>query len=430
MILFRLAFRNIFRHRTRSLITLCGIAFGSVAIIFIGGFFQDSLDKMRDGYIKGHTGHFQLYKQGFFAKGAAKPFDFLIEQPQEIAAQIAKIPGVRHVAQRILFAGLLGTGETSTSCFVQGVQPEYEVTINQQQFVGNDSSDTFIKMAVKAQLRAGLVISKGQGLSKEQEYGIVLGQGLAASIAAHVGDNLTLMTNTVGGSINAIDVKVQGIFYTASKDFDDRAIRILLPTAQKLLNTDAVQALVVLLEDAADEETFEKQLQELLNNHSWELEIKSWKALNDFYVKTEILFWNYYSVVILVVCVIVILSIFNTMNMSVLERTTEIGTVMALGMKPQVVVRLFLYEGLILGILGGVLGLVLGAAVIAISHTVGIPMPAPPGASFGWLATPVIVPSEMLRAFVLSVAISSLSGLYPAYKASRMEIAQALRHVL
>jgi putative ABC transport system permease protein len=134
--------------------------------------------------------------------------------------------------------------------------------------------------------------------------------------------------------------------------------------------------------------------------------------------------------VILVVCVIVILSIFNTMNMSVLERTTEIGTVMAMGMRPTIVVRLFLYEGLVLGLIGGALGLILGAAVVKLAAAVGIPMPPPPGATMEWLSTPALVPMAMIRSFVLSVMIAAISGIYPAYKASRMEIAQALRHVL
>ena len=431
MTLFRVAARNVFRHRTRSLITLMGIAFGCVAIVFIGGFFEDSLGKMRNGYIHGHTGHLQIYRKGFYEKGSSKPFRYLIENPAEIIGEITRYGEVRRVMQRLQFAALLGTGETSAPCFGQGVEPEYEASIIEAEYsTGGSRRSTELNIARKGPLETGTVIRAGRALSSERPFGAILGQGLAAGVGAGEGDSLILMANTVGGAINAYDVSVDGIFYTGSKVFDDNALRLPLATAQKLLGTEAVQALVVLLHDTSAVGAVGAKLEQLFRERGWDLELKTWRELNDFYVKTEVLFWNYYQVVIAVVCIIVVLSVFNTLNMSVLERTTEIGTIMAMGMKARLVVRLFLYEGFVLGIVGGVLGMLLGVVVVLLVGQIGIPMPPPPGATMNWISNPVLVPAEMLRAFLLSVVIASLSGLYPAYKASRMEIAQALRHVL
>ena len=124
----RLAFRNIFRHRTRSVITLSAIAFGGIALIFVGGFFANILHRMREEYIKAHTGHLQVYRKGFVEHGRRTPFDYLIDQPQTIISLVQHIPGVTTVASRLEFSGLLSTGETSVSCLGQGVEPRNEPT--------------------------------------------------------------------------------------------------------------------------------------------------------------------------------------------------------------------------------------------------------------------------------------------------------------
>jgi putative ABC transport system permease protein len=131
----------------------------------------------------------------------------------------------------------------------------------------------------------------------------------------------------------------------------------------------------------------------------------------------------------LVIVIVAVLSIFNTMNMAVIERTTEIGTIMALGTKPRGVLWLFLCEGLALGAIGGLIGLVAGTAIVLAVRHVGIPMPAPPGATMSWVSEPMWVASAVLSAFLLAVVTAGISSLYPAYKASRMEIADALRRV-
>jgi putative ABC transport system permease protein len=141
------------------------------------------------------------------------------------------------------------------------------------------------------------------------------------------------------------------------------------------------------------------------------------------------LFNRFFLILKIVIAIIVILSIFNTMNMAVLERVNEIGTIMALGTKKRGVLKLFLCEGIALGIIGGIIGVILGIIVTKFISSVGIVMPPAPGITFTWLSRPMIVPSAIVFAFVLSFITAVVSSLYPAYKASRLEIADALRHV-
>ena len=419
MMTLNLAIRNIFRHRTRSLITISAIAFGATAVIFVGGFFEDILYKMQESYIKAHTGHLQIYRRGFFEKGNAQPFDFLIEQPENLVPLIGRMPGIRSVARRIQTAGLLSTGENTVSCFAQGVEPALEPATKLAD-VGLSGRDDA--------LTGGSVIEHGEPLDENEPYQVVLGRGLAAGIGAKTGDDLILVAHTVGGSINALDVKVRGIFFTSSKPFDDYALRLPLTTAQQLLQTEAVQALVVLLDRTDHTDEIRNQLARLFAQRQLDLDIKTWYELNDEYTKAKEFLWRMFIILKIVVAIIVVLSIYNTMNMAVLERITEIGTLMALGTKRSGVWRLFLYEGAALGLIGGSLGLLIGVIFTLIIQRIGIPMPPPPGATMSWHSTPVIVLSSMWFALWLSVVTALVSSFHPAYKASRLGIAEALRH--
>lgn len=422
MITLKIAKRNIFRHKTRSIITLSAIAFGCVAIIFVGGFFDDIFYKMRESYIMAHTGHIQVFKNGFFEKGTAKPFDYLIDNPQGITSLINKVKGIRFITSRLEFSGLISTGENTISFVGQGIEPKNERSI----FSGEVKN---LKEATKNLiLGGGTIIEQGNPLEPDDTYKVILGKGLASGIEAKPQDNIVLLTNTVNGSINALDVSVKGIFFSSSKGFDDHFLRLPLTTAQKLLHTESVQSLIILLNKTQDTMIVKKELQSLFQQNKLDLEIKTWDELNDFYVKTVQLFNKFFLIIKLVVAIIVILSIFNTMNMAVLERISEIGTIMALGTKRRNVLKLFIYEGAILGIFGGIIGIISGALITTLVSYIGITMPPPPGASMYWLSEPKVVPSVLLFSFILSVITSVISSLYPAYKASRLEIANALRY--
>jgi putative ABC transport system permease protein len=158
------------------------------------------------------------------------------------------------------------------------------------------------------------------------------------------------------------------------------------------------------------------------------VEVTPWWALADFYNKTVELFSKQLGVVRFIVAVIIVLSISNTMVMAVLERTWEIGTSMALGVPRRSILALFLVEGLLLGVLGGAIGLALGAAVAALLSAVGIPMPPPPGMAHGFTGGVLFTPAIAAGAFAIAVATTLAASVYPARKASRLPIVDALRH--
>lgn len=403
--IFRIAFRNIFRNKIRTGITLAAIAFGGISLILVGGFIHDIFEQLREATIHSQLGHLQVYREGFYEKGSAQPFQYMIPEPETVREKVSKLPGVAFVTPRVEFPGLLSSGETTTSFLARGVDPALEKRLGT--FVG---------------------IAQGEHLSADDPFGVILGRGLAASIGVKVGDNVTLLTNTKAGSINAIQVRVRGLFYTFYKEYDDRALMLPIRTAHELLYHDGVQGLVVVLNRTEETEAARKKLGEMFRNESRPLEIKSWNELAEYYQKAVDLYSRQFNVIKAIIIIVVILSIGNTMSMSIYERTGEIGTVMAIGSRRLSVLRMFMIEGLILGVVGGVVGLVLGVVLAQIISAIGIPMPPPPGSAVSYVARIQVYPSILAFAFGLSIATAVLSSLYPSFKASRLEIVDALRH--
>mgnify|MGYP001389490072 FL=1 len=157
-------------------------------------------------------------------------------------------------------------------------------------------------------------------------------------------------------------------------------------------------------------------------------QVVPWTALADFYNKTVKLFRQQVRFVELIIGLIIVLSISNTLSMSVMERTREIGTCMALGVPRYRILRQFLAEGLTLGVVGGLVGLAIGAVLAVAISAVGIPMPPPPGMDQGFSGEIRLTWALVTESFLLAVGTSLLASCYPAWKASRLDIIDALRH--
>lgn len=402
----KIAFRNIFRNKVRSYITLGAIAFGCISLILTGGFINETFIKLRESLIHSQLGHIQIYKQGYFEKGSSKPFDYLIENYQDLEKEIRAIPHVKNIANRLQFSGLLSNGENTISFLGQGVDPKGE-----------------------KDLSSWLKIEYGEMISVEDAYGAILGRGLAASLDAKAGDFLMILTNTRDGAINAIDIEVKGIFYSFAKEYDDRVLKLPLDTAQKLLYLDAVQAMVVLLDETESTDEVKNALINMFEENRFPLEVKTWADLADYYNKLVELYEKQFGVLKFIISIVVVLSIINTMSMSIFERTREIGTIMAMGTKKNEVLSMFMLEGLVLGLLGGGIGVVLGIVSAKIISYIGIPMPPAPGSTVGYVATIGIFPGVIIFAFLFSVVTALAGSFYPSFKASRLNISEALRYI-
>ena len=211
----------------------------------------------------------------------------------------------------------------------------------------------------------------------------MFGLGLARNLGVGVGDRVVVLVTQASGGINAVELTVRGIFSTSSKAYDDAALRMPIDTARKVLRAAGAHSWITLLEDTERTDDFVAALRSRFPPK--EFQIVPWHQLADFYNKTVSLFSKQVDVVRAIIAAIIVLGITNTMMMSVMERTGEIGTAMALGANRRRVLGHFLVEGALLGVVGGILGVVVGWLLALLISNIGIPMPAPPGMAHGFI---------------------------------------------
>lgn len=398
-----IAFRNLIRQRKKTLVATTAVGFGVVALVLASGFIEWNLWYGRESTIRSQLGHIQISRPGYHDAGRADPFGFVMPDSVALVESVTATPGVAAIGSRLSFSGLISHGETTLSFIGDGVEPDKERLIS-------DSVN----------------IIQGQNLSEKNPKGIIVGYGLASNLGITVGDTVVLLANTVSGGVNAVECTVSGLFSTVTKAYDDAALRAPLPIVRDLLRVAGSHIWVVRLTHTEDTTRVAEQLVSTLKSHG--LQVTPWFELADFYNKTSVLFRRQVGFMRLIIAVIIVLSISNTLLMSIMERTREIGTSMALGMRRPSIMRVFLWEGVILGFVGGSLGLAIGFLLAQIISAVGIPMPPPPGMAHGYTAEIRVDVALAIDAFVLALGSTLVASLYPAWKASRMTIVDALRH--
>jgi putative ABC transport system permease protein len=399
---FTLAFRNILRQKRRSAITLSAVAFGVIALILVNGFIEWIFWGMREATIKTQLGHIQIVRPGYHDAGKADPFAFLLP---DVAPDLRteNEQQIKAVAPRLSFGGLISHGDATLSFVADGIDPEEETAFE-----------------LNPELLAG------QRLSSSDPNGIVIGKGLANNLGVEIGDKVVLLANTASRGVNAIEVTVRGLFTTVAKSYDDTALRLPIETARRLLRTKGSHVWTVLLEDTEQTDAMIAKLGAKFKNDN--LEAVPWYTLADFYNKTKVLFTQQIQGLKIIIVAITLLSISNTMAMSVTERIGEIGTAMALGLKPLGIMRLFLSEGFLLGCAGSLLGLIAGLLLAAIISKIGIPMPPPPGMESGYTGEILVTWNIAIEAVILTISAALIASILPSWKASRMRIVDALRH--
>lgn len=416
----KIAFRNVVRHRGRSWVTVSSIAFGAAAIIFAGGFFEDIYVKLREALIWNQWGHITVYRKGYRETGRGRPIEWLIDNPEAVQRLSESVDGVKGVSPFLEIAGLLTDGESSVAFIGEGVNPD-------RVFMNRLSAASSHRGVLKL-LNQGNVIERGTGLEAGHPLGVLLGRGLAQALGADVGDEYTLLSRTAGGSLTGLNVRVRGIYYSTSKLADDNSLKISLPAAQSLVRVGGgVTGFRIYLDETGRTAAVQTALNRVFTENGLPLETEPWSAKADFYFSMREILRRLFFVLNIVIVSIVILSIFNTVNMNVYERTVEIGTLMAMGSSRAKILRLFVAEGLILGVGGVLAGATVGTAVTALVGKIGIVMPASVGMSVGWLSQPAVRLKPLLLAAALSVVTAFFGALIPAFGASRLEIAAALR---
>ncbi len=398
-----LALRNVFRQRARSAATLFAIAVGVTGLILAGGFVQDIFIQLGEAIIHAQTGHIQITKQGYREGRTRAPEAFLIDRPDALKVGAGGTAGVEKVFARLNFSGVINNGKRDLGIIGEGIEP-----------------------AAEGQVSTYLRYVEGRPLSERDADGIVVGQGVAKSLGLKIGDRVNLVISLAQGAMNTLDFELVGVFQSFSKEFDARAVRIPLPAARALMDTQGAHVLVVMLHETKDTAAVTAALESRYGAQGFE--IARWNRLSDFYEKAVDLYDRQFGVLRLIILLMVLLSVANSVNMSIFERTREFGTIVALGTPPATVFRAVLTESVIIGLIGACLGIAIGSLLALAISAIGIPMPPPPNANLGYTAEIRLPPGQVLSAGLIGFVATVLAAIRPARRVARLDIVEALHH--
>jgi putative ABC transport system permease protein len=404
---FALAFRNLVRQKRRSILMAAVVTFGFAAFALAGGFIAQSFAGLKDGTIKS-VGDLQVVDQRAVGKAEDATLEYGLPHGSKARAIAAADPDVASVLPRIDFVGLATTGAKSVPFLGVGVDPVPEAA---------------------ATLAPELIVS-GKYLSGDGGDGVVLGTGLAAALNVKPGDRVTLMATTPDGSLNALDGVVTGLADVRIKELNDRYVAAGVGLVSRLLQSeDTVSKLVVFLKSEATEAKAAERIGRALQQGGYPIVVRNWRELATFYEQVKLLYIGIFGFVGTVLVVIVILSAAIVMTMAVSERTREIGTLRAIGTRPSGVLRMFLAEGIVIALAGCAAGTVLALIVRAILNASGIVLPPPPGGTHGMPIDVKFYPLAYAAGLAAMVLTMTIASYFPARRASRISIVDALTHV-
>jgi putative ABC transport system permease protein len=411
----RVALRNLARNRRRTAATLAVVAAGTMALLLTAGFVRFSFDGLSEAMIHGGLGHLEVATRAAVeAKGPGaldRPLAAGLEGWRTLRAELERLPGVAAVGANLQVLGLAQNAAGASFSFVGvGVEPERERA-----------------MGFETRLRAGAGLEDAP--PPPGEDGVLLASGLAASLAAAPGDVVTLLATNADGMLNALDVKVLGVFTTGVADLDTRFLKLHLASAARLLQTERASNLLVGLDETRATASAATAARALLAGRAPELAVVPWTERAAFYDQVRGLYRGIFWFLGSIVFVLVVLATSNTLAMTVLERIRELGALRALGTSRAQVAGMLLAESLWLGLLGGVGGCLAGAAATLGLNVAHLRMPPPPGAVDPIDLQLAYVPEAYLGAPVLMLVILALAALPPIQRAARLPIVDALGHV-
>ncbi|WCP69847.1 ABC transporter permease [Vibrio tubiashii] len=410
----RIAFLNLQRNKRRSVLSVLIIAIAIFALTSAGGFGLYTYDSLKESTAR-DTGHLTISQPDFFEKDEEMPLANGLSDGTQITQQLIANDKVRSVQPRIEFTGLVSNGSKSTIFVGTGV--------NEREF---DMKGPFLDV------RQGKTLSSIQSSRYDpSEPEVMLGVDLARNLNVSIGDWVTLLATTSDGALNAYDYKVRGIYSTGVPELDKRQLYIHIKSAQELLGSDKVSTLSVFLFDT--EQTMPMKLwveQQLADMSLAEpVEVTPWQERAFFYTKVKDLYDRIFGIMGAVMALVVFVALFNTMTMSVTERTREIGTLSALGTYPREIVSGFVRESALLALIGSFIGGVISLLVSLLLMVVDVQMPPPPGRTEGYPLNIYFSPELLSMTAVGVLLICVVAAWLSASKGVKKPITEALIYV-
>jgi putative ABC transport system permease protein len=462
-----LALRNLLRHRRRSLATLLAMAIGAAAILLFGGYSSNIKHTMQTVYVR-NGGHLQIQHRDFYLYGSGNPSAYGIADYEKVLAAVLAdevLRGLIAVATPALqFGGIAGNYAAGVSRTVIGnglVAPAYnrmqqwngfDVPIATPPFSLNGSVPDAVVVGTGVarvlQLCAALHIANCPQREEERKpEGAALPDDIAqlslnesrlakdAATPAASARRIELLASNANGTPNVASLEVIRAETQGFKELDEVYVLTHLAQAQRLIygkSAPRVTSIMLQLHRSDQIPAAQARLATLLPTLalSQPLSVQDFGTLNPFYTQSIQLFDTIFGFIFALIGAIVLFNVSNTMNTAVIERTVEIGTLRAIGLRRGGIRTLFVIEGFLLGLAGALVGVLCAVAVAFVVNHAGLTWVPPSVSEAVPLALRVWSEPRMMIGTTLGlIVIATLSAWWPAHRAARMNVVDALRHV-
>ncbi len=400
--LFKLALRNVFRSKARSAITIGALFFGVTMSLLLSGFVMGVGESLVTETLDSKVGAIQVHRAGYFEKRDRQPLALNLPQDAALEATLTGVPNVKGVTPRLTFTGLVTNGSRGTIAVITAIDPSTASAVLPK-------LDTYLE---------------GDPLKPSDRNGAHVARELGHALGLQQGVPLMLQAQGLGGRDNALDLELRGLQAGQNPLESKRTVVVPLEFAQSLLGMKGlVTEYVVALDDLERLDATAKALRSALGP---EYEVHTWEELRPALRDARLLQRAVLGGVSFVFLIIALFGVANTLLMSVLERTREIGTLLAVGMTRQVVAALFMAEALVQALLGSSVGLLVALVVVNLARRAGgFEVSMGQGQGF-FRVMPTLLP--MVPVLVVSAAVvgSVIAAVSPALRAARMRPVEAL----
>lgn len=412
----KIAFKNLFRSKLRTLVSMAAIAFGVMIVVFARGIVLGMLKTVYDDHIQYNSGHIKIVDREYQRRERLLTLNYPVdglagEGVAAMTAALEKLEGVEMVIPRLKFGATVSTDDELVALSGWGVNPEQEVAFTD----------------LEKDLVEGRMVRPGQAE-------VVMGTALLKKINRRVGDRVTIVYNTAFGSLKGSTFTIVGRLQSTLKLLDEAVFYLPLDQAQTLLEMeDQATELLLVTKDLQTVPRVLPAVQAVLGeagagDRYVALSYRETSDLIPLMDLSAIIFNYVYLLIVLLSCVVV----FNTMLMIIKERTKEIGMMTALGLEGKNILQLFAVEGAFMGVAGSLVGAILGYLVTAYLGKVGFDYgQALSGMDteilFDTMIYPVASVANAAFAFGFGVVVVTLACLIPARRAARLEPTVAMR---